>query len=344
MNDRATNSENADGDAQRSAPAPGSLVALWPLLRIVVFIAVIIVVAGHSQYMLTTRLVAPLGDAWADSPKIVAGRTYRDAGGRVIIAEGDPFLAAAGRSGSDRSHVAQLRDAGFTTVRVVSHELFADLPDAIRWAAVTVATVGYGDRRPTTVPGRMLTVLVMVMGLAMGWNLVTTSGATLRRLLHPARRREEGVESLDGGKSQAPWRRRLETTTAAAVIFGVFGSLLPPLDTVFWLRVRPAGVAVGFVLAGLVWTALLTVAVGVYRKSAVCAMVAFMWWGLGEAFALYPPLKTPAWWHVQEPSPYAHVLWVVGAVFMLRSYNRAIMQLQERWTRRRFVARNMRSR
>ncbi|MAF12382.1 hypothetical protein CMK11_18205 [Candidatus Poribacteria bacterium] len=300
--------------------------------------------AGYGQYTLATRLVAPLDDAWTDSPKIVAGRTYRDTGGRVIIAKGDPFLAAAGRSGSDRSHVVQLRDAGFTTVRIITHQVFADLPDAIGWAAVTVATVGYGDRRPRTGPGRALAAMVMIMGLAMLWSLVATLAAMLRGVVRLTRRPEHEMDPSDGARSRASWRKHLDATTMAAVIFGVFGSLLPPLDAVFWFRMRPALVAVGLVLAGLVWIALLTVAVGVYRKGAACAVIAFMWWGLGEAFALYPPVKIPAWWHVQEPSPYAHVLWIVGAVFMLRSYNRAIMQLQERWTRPGRAVRTTRSR
>ncbi len=38
--------------------------------------------------------------------------------------------------------------------------------DALWWAAVTIATVGYGDRFPTTTGGRIVGVLVMIVGVA----------------------------------------------------------------------------------------------------------------------------------------------------------------------------------
>ncbi len=38
--------------------------------------------------------------------------------------------------------------------------------DALWWAIVTIATVGYGDRYPTTVEGRIIGVFMMVVGVA----------------------------------------------------------------------------------------------------------------------------------------------------------------------------------
>ena len=38
--------------------------------------------------------------------------------------------------------------------------------DALWWAVVTVATVGYGDRYPTTLGGRVTGVFMMVVGVA----------------------------------------------------------------------------------------------------------------------------------------------------------------------------------
>lgn len=47
--------------------------------------------------------------------------------------------------------------------------------DAVWWACVTMATVGYGDFYPVTVPGRMLAVILMIGGIA----IVGTASATI---------------------------------------------------------------------------------------------------------------------------------------------------------------------
>ena len=39
-------------------------------------------------------------------------------------------------------------------------------PDALWWAATTVTTVGYGDRFPVTAEGRLVGVVLMVVGIA----------------------------------------------------------------------------------------------------------------------------------------------------------------------------------
>ncbi|MBM4399603.1 MAG: two pore domain potassium channel family protein, partial [Candidatus Cloacimonetes bacterium] len=39
--------------------------------------------------------------------------------------------------------------------------------DAIWWAIVTIATVGYGDKVPTTVPGRGVGLFMIIIGYAM---------------------------------------------------------------------------------------------------------------------------------------------------------------------------------
>ncbi len=40
-------------------------------------------------------------------------------------------------------------------------------PDALWWASTTVTTVGYGDRFPTTGPGRLIAVALMATGIAL---------------------------------------------------------------------------------------------------------------------------------------------------------------------------------
>ncbi|WP_348786907.1 ion channel [Leifsonia sp. NPDC080035] len=47
--------------------------------------------------------------------------------------------------------------------------------DALWWACVTMATVGYGDYYPVTVTGRLLAVVLMIGGIA----IVGTSSATI---------------------------------------------------------------------------------------------------------------------------------------------------------------------
>ncbi|MBT5531623.1 two pore domain potassium channel family protein [Candidatus Poribacteria bacterium] len=312
------------------AKPTGLEAGLWPVLRVCLFIAGTIIVAGTAVYRLETRAILPLDEEWVGNPGIVAGKTYAEPDGSVIVAKGDPFRGAPGDSDGDESDVGRLRDAGFTEVRIITHEVFADLPDAIRWAAVTVATVGYPDRRPTTGPGRAGAVHAMLMGLVLLWSLVITLAAALHGLVRPTRRPEREMESSGSAESRASWRKHLDATTVAAVIAAVFGSLLAPWDGIFWLRARPASAAFALVLAALFWVALLAVAVGVYRKSAVCAVIAFGWWGIAEGFVFYAPRKMPAWLHVREPSVYGHVMWAVGAVFLLRIYHRAVAPLVER--------------
>jgi voltage-gated potassium channel len=43
---------------------------------------------------------------------------------------------------------------------------FASTWDGIWWAVVTVTTVGYGDKYPTTVEGRIIAMVVMLFGIA----------------------------------------------------------------------------------------------------------------------------------------------------------------------------------
>jgi voltage-gated potassium channel len=52
--------------------------------------------------------------------------------------------------------------------------------DAVWWACVTMATVGYGDYYPVTVPGRVLAVVLMIGGVA----IVGTASATIVNLLN----------------------------------------------------------------------------------------------------------------------------------------------------------------
>lgn len=59
--------------------------------------------------------------------------------------------------------------------------------DALWWAFVTVTTVGYGDIAPSTTSGRVVAVLVMLVGIAVTGLLTAHLAAYLTR----ARQAEE---------------------------------------------------------------------------------------------------------------------------------------------------------
>ena len=42
-----------------------------------------------------------------------------------------------------------------------------NFPDALWWALVTIATVGYGDKYPVTAEGRAIAVVLMVLGIGL---------------------------------------------------------------------------------------------------------------------------------------------------------------------------------
>ena len=74
---------------------------------------------------------------------------------------------------------------------------------ALWWAFVTVTTVGYGDAFPVTATGRVLTVLLMVGGVALFSALAATLASFLIRGNQEAS--EEEIEALD--KKMERWRR-----------------------------------------------------------------------------------------------------------------------------------------
>ena len=74
--------------------------------------------------------------------------------------------------------------------------------DALWWACVTMATVGYGDYYPVTVTGRLLAVVLMIGGIA----IVGTSSATIvnylnERTQHLRQRHQHETERVDDRES-----------------------------------------------------------------------------------------------------------------------------------------------
>jgi voltage-gated potassium channel len=59
---------------------------------------------------------------------------------------------------------------------VVDHEGFPSIGSGLWWAIQTTTTVGYGDHVPTTVAGRLVAALVMLLGI--GFLTVITAAIT----------------------------------------------------------------------------------------------------------------------------------------------------------------------
>jgi voltage-gated potassium channel len=73
-----------------------------------------------------------------------------------------------------------------------------DYPDALWWAIVTVTTVGYGDRFPVTAGGRIVAVILMLVGIGLIGVLTATVASVFIKEHTDANRREfkKGHEDL----------------------------------------------------------------------------------------------------------------------------------------------------
>ena len=88
---------------------------------------------------------------------------------------------------------------------VVDHENYPSVGSGLWWAAQTVTTVGYGDNVPTNFAGRLIAVLVMLLGI--GFLTVITAAITSTFV---ARSRREHTPS-DVEDAMAEQLRRLDS-------------------------------------------------------------------------------------------------------------------------------------
>ncbi len=79
---------------------------------------------------------------------------------------------------------------------------FTSIPIGIYWAIVTLTTVGFGDITPTTIAGRALASLVMIMGY--GIIAVPTGIVTVELANQTHRRRQEAVCAACGARGHDP--------------------------------------------------------------------------------------------------------------------------------------------
>ena len=87
--------------------------------------------------------------------------------------------------------------AGSVIVWVFDHEEFPDIGTAIWYTLQTVTTVGYGDVTPTTVVGRSIGGLVMIVAVA----LLTIINALITSILIDASQRQRRAEQLQHDKA-----------------------------------------------------------------------------------------------------------------------------------------------
>lgn len=88
----------------------------------------------------------------------------------------------------------------FSSVAIIQFEKGANnsniitAEDALWWAVVTITTVGYGDRYPVTIEGRIIAVMLMIIGIGL---FATFSGLVAACFLTPeAQHQESELESL----------------------------------------------------------------------------------------------------------------------------------------------------
>ena len=79
-------------------------------------------------------------------------------------------------------------------VTVVEHDTYPSIGTGLWWAAQTVTTVGYGDNVPVSLAGRLVAVLVMLLGI--GFLTVVTAAITSTFVAH-ARRVDQSPSDVE---------------------------------------------------------------------------------------------------------------------------------------------------
>ena len=92
-------------------------------------------------------------------------------------------------------------------IRIVDRHDFSSLGSAVWWALQTVTTVGYGDVVPTTVIGRVVGGIVMVLGVS--FIAFLTAGVTSTVIY----RAQKGTQEADRAHLERETQRILEALT-----------------------------------------------------------------------------------------------------------------------------------
>ena len=96
---------------------------------------------------------------------------------------------------------------------VVDHENFPSIGSGLWWAAQTVTTVGYGDSVPVTLLGRLIAVLVMLLGIS--FLTVITAAITSAFVSRPRSERTSSNAEPATAEQLREIEQRLERIEAA---------------------------------------------------------------------------------------------------------------------------------
>jgi voltage-gated potassium channel len=100
--------------------------------------------------------------------------------------------------------------AGITTFELSKNDQFANVWDAFWYAIVTVTTVGYGDKTPITIGGRIVGLLLMGMGVVL---VAAVTGQIASFLVDQQMKRREGLLNLRNIQNHfiiCGWRKELD--------------------------------------------------------------------------------------------------------------------------------------
>jgi voltage-gated potassium channel len=96
---------------------------------------------------------------------------------------------------------------------VLDHKGFPSVGSGLWWAVQTVTTVGYGDHVPTTVAGRLVAALVMLLGI--GFVTVITASITGSFVARSRREQSPGNNNAPTAEQLKQIDERLERIEAA---------------------------------------------------------------------------------------------------------------------------------
>ena len=191
---------NSDVNGSASTFVVGSLFALWVIL-LVEYLVRLIVTPDRRGY-LKRRWVEP---ATVIVPPLQSCRIVGMEKMCLLLREGELRVEAILRHHSLFRVLIAVAGTIFLGAWLVL--LFEertkggnihDYPDALWWAIVTVTTVGYGDRFPTTEGGRVVAVILMLVGIGLIGVLTATVASVFIKEHTDANREEykKGHEDL----------------------------------------------------------------------------------------------------------------------------------------------------
>ncbi|MBD3322787.1 MAG: transporter [Chitinivibrionales bacterium] len=98
------------------------------------------------------------------------------------------------------------------------NEGFVSFFDSLWWTIVTISTVGYGDRLPNTIPGRIFAILTIFLGVAM---MGTITGRIASMLMERQMKEEKGLmdyKTMSGHFIVCGWKQEMNSVLREILI------------------------------------------------------------------------------------------------------------------------------